>query len=695
MTAGVMAALCALATSCASVGPAEIAPDIDSPLKAARVPVLPQERRDFAEALARYSQAVREEMHDRHAAAMSNYVAAAALDPSNESLQFRVALALLQEKRTAEAVAIMEKAAKAGPKSERVLVWLALVQRSAGLEDKALDTYAKAIAAAPRSAVAYLESSDLLVKQGKTPAAIRLLESAVDRVAPKEADDVMRKAGELYLREATAASQKGRRWQDLTRARKRMEGAVKRWPDEQGLMLMLGNLRALDNDIPGAIACYDELEKKNPDDVGIKEKLAISLMATGNKTGAVAALEGIAARQSTNAKVFYILAEIYEQLGETNRAILNYDIAGKNAPGDPLPFLKSSMLNAALGRHAEAEAVLRKGLAGAPDQLRLEEMLAYILMDQKKFDQSLQTFARVATKLGTPEGRVLTPNFRINYAIALQLGGRPAEAAGMLVEAAGTNQAAVDVFASYLMRDGTTNELTSAVEVLSRFEEKRASDPRAPMFRGLILSSLARHEEAVDAFARTQMLAEGGAQSAKTLTAGFYFWYAAACERSSNYARAAPLFLKSIALEPDNAEARNYLAYMWAERGERLDEALAQIRKALEAEPDNPAFRDTLGWIHFMKGDAEKALVETQRALKNEDAVDDPTINEHMGDILARLGRKNEAAACWRKAFICGNDSKQLPGKLRAAGIDPASLEKEAAEFKARKAADAPKKPAK
>ena len=159
----------------------------------------------------------------------------------------------------------------------------------------------------------------------------------------------------------------------------------------------------------------------------------------------------------------------------------------------------------------------------------------------------------------------------------------------------------------------------------------------------------------------------------KVLNSPFYFWYAAACERTSNFDRAAPLFLKCIALNPDNAEARNYLSYMWAERGEHLDEALAQIRKALENDPDNPAYRDTLGWIHFMRGDTEKALVETHKAVKQVD--DDPTINDHMGDILAKLGRSSEAAGFWKKAFLCGNDTKELPAKLRSAGIDPASLE--------------------
>lgn len=687
IAAGVMVLFCAFGFGCAShrinVPPA--VDDLDQPT--VHFQGLTQEQRDFADALAHFSEAVRFELNDRHQAALTNYIAAARLDPANDALQFRVALSLLQEKRLNEAIDIMEKAAKARPNSERTLNWLALIYRSADQDDKALATYKRTMAVAPTSSIAFIESAALLSKKGDNDTAIRLLENAT-QISSNEQPAICRTLGELYLRDATEAANAGKRSAHLTTARKRFEIATKESPDDQTILLILGNIRALDNDIAGAIACYNVLEKKNPDDLGIKEKLAISLMAAGNKTGAVAALEGIAAKQPANGKVSYYLAELYEQLGETNKAIRNYTLAGRASPDDPLPFLKASMLSAASGRYADAESVLRKGLEGAPGQPRLQEMLAYILMDQKKYDECLTQFAKAAAQLPTPAGAALTPNFRLNYSIALQLGGKPEDASAMLIEAARTNSAVIDAYASYMMRDGTSSNLISAIDVLDRFEKKSPAEPRSPMYRGLLLSSLDRHTNAVAAFERAEKLAATAAEPSKILTASFWFWYAAACERIDNRTRAAALFLKSLALNPDNAEARNYLAYMWAEHGEHLDDALQQIRKALQSEPDNPAFIDTLGWIHFQKGDTETALVETQKSLKT--VPDDSTINQHMGDILDRLGRKNEAVAFWKKAYIGGSDDKDLPAKLKAAGIDPQPFEAEAAEHRAKK--NAPKK---
>lgn len=645
-------------------------------LPVARSFILPEDRREFAHALARFAEGIRFEIHDMQGAALSNYVAAAELDPSNESLQFRVAIALLREKRPQEAIALMERAVRLQPSSDRALIWLALVYRSAEMEDKALATYRRAIAAAPTSVVAHVECANLLNKRGEIPAAIEVLKAGLKRVVADDQDELTRSLGELYLREATEAAGKGAKSPRLKEGLRELEMAVRKWPDDQALLLMQGNLKALNDDLAGAIACYAELEKRNPDDLSIKEKLAVSLMATGNKTGAVAALEGIAAKQPGNGRVFYYLGELYEQLGLTNKAVLNFGLAGKATPDDPLPFLKASMLHVAGGDYKAAEAILRKGLDGAPDQPRLLEMAGYVLMDQSRYDEALGYFDKAARHLAETSGRTLTANFRANHAIALHMTGKTNEALPILTLAIQTNAAALDAFVNYMFREGTTSNLERVENMLGSLAGKFPDNPRVPMYRGLILNSLERPTGAVQAFEEAERLAANWPRKDQILTSSFYFWYGGACDRAGDIGRAATNFLRSIALNADNAEARNYLAYMWSEHSLRLDEALAQIRKALEAEPENPAYRDTLGWIHFKRGDYEKAMLEVEKALRS--LPDDDTIREHMGDILAKMGRRSEAVENWKKAYVKGG-SKELPEKLRDAGLDPATIQRDPA----------------
>ena len=98
-----------------------------------------------------------------------------------------------------------------------------------------------------------------------------------------------------------------------------------------------------------------------------------------------------------------------------------------------------------------------------------------------------------------------------------------------------------------------------------------------------------------------------------------------------------------------NANALNYLGYMLAVRGEQLDEAIRLVRRALDAEPDNGAYLDSLGWAHFRKGDldeAEKYLVAAAAKLP-----ENSEIQDHLGDLHARKGRLPEAIAAWTRAL--------------------------------------------
>lgn len=104
-----------------------------------------------------------------------------------------------------------------------------------------------------------------------------------------------------------------------------------------------------------------------------------------------------------------------------------------------------------------------------------------------------------------------------------------------------------------------------------------------------------------------------------------------------------------LVLEPTNPNALNYLGYLLAMRGDKLDEAVQLVRKALESEPDNGAYLDSLGWAHFRRGDlaeAEKYLnAAAQRMPGNSEVLD------HLGDVLARRGRLDDAIAAWTKAI--------------------------------------------
>ncbi|MDX1945456.1 MAG: tetratricopeptide repeat protein [Pirellulaceae bacterium] len=121
---------------------------------------------------------------------------------------------------------------------------------------------------------------------------------------------------------------------------------------------------------------------------------------------------------------------------------------------------------------------------------------------------------------------------------------------------------------------------------------------------------------------------------------------------------------------PDDPGAGNDLGYLWAERGQHLARSLALIQRAVAAEPENVAYRDSLGWVLFQLGRHAEAERELAQAASSADA--DGVILDHWGDALAKLGRSAEARAAWERAAAAikgSGDAAKLPAiqrKLKA-----------------------------
>jgi tetratricopeptide (TPR) repeat protein len=113
--------------------------------------------------------------------------------------------------------------------------------------------------------------------------------------------------------------------------------------------------------------------------------------------------------------------------------------------------------------------------------------------------------------------------------------------------------------------------------------------------------------------------------------------------------------------DPDHAAAANDLGFHLADQGRDLDEAERLIRSALandridrrkagNAELENAAYIDSLGWVLFRRGKLPEARVELERAAALHAGAIDPVVWDHLGDVLFRLGEKAQAKAAWEKA---------------------------------------------
>src|SRR5436309_14720417 len=94
---------------------------------------------------------------------------------------------------------------------------------------------------------------------------------------------------------------------------------------------------------------------------------------------------------------------------------------------------------------------------------------------------------------------------------------------------------------------------------------------------------------------------------------------------------------------------------MMADRGEKLDEAFNMIKRAVDLDPANGAYLDSLGWAYFKLGKYD--LAEDSLTKASQHMGTDPTVQEHLGDLYQRTGRLKLAAAHWERALEEWNKS--------------------------------------
>jgi tetratricopeptide (TPR) repeat protein len=104
-----------------------------------------------------------------------------------------------------------------------------------------------------------------------------------------------------------------------------------------------------------------------------------------------------------------------------------------------------------------------------------------------------------------------------------------------------------------------------------------------------------------------------------------------------------------IAQAPDNQHAYNALGYSLAERNVRLPEAYALIDKALKMAPADPFIMDSMGWVQYRMGNLKEAEAQLRKAYALRS---DPEIAVHLGEVLWKQGRKDEAQKLWREAKV-------------------------------------------
>ena len=215
-----------------------------------------------------------------------------------------------------------------------------------------------------------------------------------------------------------------------------------------------------------------------------------------------------------------------------------------------------------------------------------------------------------------------------------------------------------------------------AVSVLT---EARRRFPDRPGFSYLLAVALERakqHQQSLAIFEQTEVEAQSTQPS--LLSGQFYFEFGATAEQAGLYDRAALLMKKSLGLEDDPhaiANTSNYLGYMWVDHNVNVEEGGDLIKRAVEVEPENGAYLDSLGWYYYRTNQFEQATIQLTKAVQKTEP-EDPTVYEHLGDAYGKQGDSPKAISSWQRAIDLdpkGTDVPELNKKIAAAKVSSAA----------------------
>ena len=103
-------------------------------------------------------------------------------------------------------------------------------------------------------------------------------------------------------------------------------------------------------------------------------------------------------------------------------------------------------------------------------------------------------------------------------------------------------------------------------------------------------------------------------------------------------------------------------------KGERLDEAILLIKRALLLKPDNGYILDSLAWAYYQKGMLHEALEFMKKAVaKTKD--DDPVMREHFGDIYFKLGDRRQGPGAVAAVARARSQEPETQGQVQEGGI--------------------------
>ena len=343
--------------------------------------------------------------------------------------------------------------------------------------------------------------------------------------------------------------------------------------------------------------------------------LASAERLTHDYDAAEATSRKLIAQNGKNPRGYYVLAEVLEQKRQY-QAVVDLlkpavdQFRGSQGAAFPLGMLLPHLGFAyqQMARYDQAIAAFEEAQKLAPQDSTVAGFLIQANLSAKRYPQAVE-LARAARKAHPDELR-----FARLESQALRESGKVDQGLAILEDLARNESDDSDAHLMLARAYVDANRGAQAIRVLQEAQTRFPQDPNPSFELGSVL------------------------------------------EKQKKYVDAEAAFKQALQKDPQHAPSLNYLGYMLAERGERLAESVTYIKKALEIEPDNGSFLDSLGWAYYKDGQLDLAEQNLKKAATQLST--NSVIQDHYGDVLFKMGRFQDAIDAWTRAL--GGDADDI-----------------------------------
>ena len=430
----------------------------------------------------------------------------------------------------------------------------------------------------------------------------------------------------------------------------------------------LGSAYEQRKDYKNAIDAFRHAIVLDRDNLDAIRGLAENLLNDGQLDAALEQYKVIADSNPEDAQTYVRIAEIYRRQGKYDRALENLKKADTLVPDTmDVPYSMAAVYQAQ-GRYDDAIKLLQDlvkktekaetsgSQADRNNRAIFIERLGMVYREQENYTAAVETFRKMLS-LGDDNARSGYQEIIDTYREAKQWPQATA-AAKEAVQKMPDDRDLRMVLDAQL---ADTGEVDTAVADIRKMLKGGPEDREVYLRLGIIYTRAKRWNEAQESLAKAEQLSTKPEDKAYV-----HFLLGDTYQRQKLFDQAEVEFKKVLATtaptDPQSAATLNYLGYMNADRGVKLEESLNYIKQALTFEPNNAAYLDSLGWTYFKLGKLDLAEANLMKASMHMSS--DPTVQEHLGDLYQKTGRLKLAAAHWERAVQEWN--KTVPAEVDA-----------------------------